>query len=266
MTSCTLYRFFDGLDHLLYVGRTINPGRRWREHEKTKPWFDSVAKVTREVYATADALDAAERDAIATERPMYNVALNPSPAVFAAPVKPFRFDDHAESFAARLKAAFVPLEDIVGCLGDETACECSACHGKRLIEFEDLRSKYWWHPALEAAVDSVVREYYGGHDLCDWYYDLFDIELFGRMELVRASRTHPLPAYAQPSASGMNVDCPFCFGRHVHYLSEGAALERALDSGCPDLPCGQYFLLDDWEDQIAALEAWGERYGKRAAA
>lgn len=73
-TSHTLYRFFDAEGRLLYVGRTINPGRRWREHERHADWFADVATATRVAYPDADDLADAEIAAIQTERPLHNVA------------------------------------------------------------------------------------------------------------------------------------------------------------------------------------------------
>lgn len=37
-----LYRFRDDSGALLYVGITNNPGRRWTEHQKSKPWWHQV--------------------------------------------------------------------------------------------------------------------------------------------------------------------------------------------------------------------------------
>jgi excisionase family DNA binding protein len=81
MSTHALYRFFDGDDALLYVGRTVAPSRRWLEHARAATWWDDVAKVTRENFPSADDLDDAERDAIHDERPLHNIRLNyPRPA------------------------------------------------------------------------------------------------------------------------------------------------------------------------------------------
>lgn len=79
MSGHTLYRFFDRSGQLLYVGRTISPANRWRTHERKSSWFDAVASVTRDVFPTADAVDRAERTAIATEAPIHNIRLKPAP-------------------------------------------------------------------------------------------------------------------------------------------------------------------------------------------
>lgn len=81
----SLYRFFDADGGLLYVGRTINAQSRWRTHERTKEWFDSVATITREVLPDDAALALAERDAIRREGPLHNVVLNTPDPIPAPP-------------------------------------------------------------------------------------------------------------------------------------------------------------------------------------
>lgn len=71
-----LYRFYDNDRQLLYVGITSNPGARWKKHANDKPWWGDVARVELEHYPTRDAVLAAERDAIISERPQRNVVHN----------------------------------------------------------------------------------------------------------------------------------------------------------------------------------------------
>ena len=75
-TNFTLYRFFGHDDQLLYVGLTINPGRRFQKHMAEKPWWTEVAKVTMEQHPDLAALRAAEAAAIKTEHPLHNVRMN----------------------------------------------------------------------------------------------------------------------------------------------------------------------------------------------
>lgn len=72
----TLYRFFNAEDVLLYVGLTVNPGRRMEKHRDDKPWWPDVARVTMEHYGDLTVLRAAEREAIAAEKPLHNVRMN----------------------------------------------------------------------------------------------------------------------------------------------------------------------------------------------
>lgn len=72
----TLYRFYSEDNTLLYIGITINPGRRFVEHQAAKPWWHTIARITLEKYPDATTLADAERLAIAVQRPLYNVAWN----------------------------------------------------------------------------------------------------------------------------------------------------------------------------------------------
>lgn len=68
-----LYRFFDASDDLLYVGVTANPGARWPKHASGKPWWTEVSRVQVENYTDRPSVLAAEKAAIQTEAPRYNV-------------------------------------------------------------------------------------------------------------------------------------------------------------------------------------------------
>lgn len=68
-----LYRFFDAEDVLLYVGRTVDPGSRWKNHSKAKPWWIDVVTVRAEHFPDLESVSAAERRAIETEHPRYNI-------------------------------------------------------------------------------------------------------------------------------------------------------------------------------------------------
>jgi excisionase family DNA binding protein len=107
--SHTLYRFFDADGALLYVGRTIAPARRWREHERHSDWFADVATVTRIVYPDAASLADAEREAIREECPLHNVQLA-IPALEPAPDYPVRLLYRISEFA---KIVGVPESRIV---------------------------------------------------------------------------------------------------------------------------------------------------------
>lgn len=76
-----LYRFYGARDILLYVGVTDQPGRRWEEHVKEKPWWRRVRRQTVDLYDSREAAEAAERQAIEDERPVYNTlhAREPDP-------------------------------------------------------------------------------------------------------------------------------------------------------------------------------------------
>lgn len=259
MSDHTLYRFFDTAGSLLYVGRTISPARRWREHEKNSPWFTAVAKVTRQVFATAAEVDQAERRAIATERPIHNIALNPHASTVAAPIL---LPDEEESLRTRWTAAGIPADEGSECLGDYTVCECAGCHARRLVGFENLEARFGFHPTIAAAIDAVKRDYYAGHEIIDWYYDYFDIEIFAPEHLRADSQDCPTPAYCRMGDRVATVECPFCSREHRHFLTTGASLDEALVSPCG----GRYVLFDDWLDAIEAHHKWGAQVTSEVAA
>lgn len=67
-----LYRLYSVTDELLYVGRTMSPRGRFHEHSKHDRW-NEVATIRLQHFIDAGALDAAEREAIRTENPLWNV-------------------------------------------------------------------------------------------------------------------------------------------------------------------------------------------------
>lgn len=70
----TVYRLYDADRHLLYVGATANWTDRRRGHV-SKPWWpdvdESLTQLTR--YASRGDVARAERDAIESESPKYNI-------------------------------------------------------------------------------------------------------------------------------------------------------------------------------------------------
>ena len=68
-----LYRHFGAKDELLYVGISISAMARLAQHKEASPWFEEIAKVTIEHFATREEAITAEREAIAKEQPKYNV-------------------------------------------------------------------------------------------------------------------------------------------------------------------------------------------------
>ncbi|MBO0863472.1 MAG: GIY-YIG nuclease family protein [Mycobacterium sp.] len=75
MTNCvSLYRFFADDGDLLYVGISANPGHRFEQHARQKPWWREVDEVRIEHFDDYATAGEAERQAIATEHPWYNLA------------------------------------------------------------------------------------------------------------------------------------------------------------------------------------------------
>lgn len=67
-----VYRFYDLLGGLLYVGLTMTPKYRFEKHRR-KPWWPLVAAVDIEWFDGREAAKAAEREAIAHEDPEHNI-------------------------------------------------------------------------------------------------------------------------------------------------------------------------------------------------
>ena len=70
-----LYRQYDKDGKLLYVGISLNYGRRLKEHYKGSAWYIDVASITLEWFDTRDEALHAERNAIKKEKPECNIHL-----------------------------------------------------------------------------------------------------------------------------------------------------------------------------------------------
>lgn len=81
-----LYRFYDAAGALLYIGVSLNPGRRFQQHAGEKTWWHEVSRIEIESFPDRAAVLAAEAAAIRGERPRHNVVLNgnaPAPEVIS---------------------------------------------------------------------------------------------------------------------------------------------------------------------------------------
>lgn len=71
-----LYRHFDKQQNLLYVGISLRAFQRLSEHREHSHWFSDIANVTFEPFSTKEAALAAEKQAIQSESPKFNVHYN----------------------------------------------------------------------------------------------------------------------------------------------------------------------------------------------
>lgn len=69
-----LYRHFDATGRLLYVGIALSPASRTSQHRRTASWFSQVIRIEIEWFVSREGAELAEREAIRTERPLYNRA------------------------------------------------------------------------------------------------------------------------------------------------------------------------------------------------
>jgi len=70
-----LYRHFDAADTLLYVGISLSAVQRLSQHSD-KPWFNAIARVEVQWLETREEALLAEAEAIATEKPVWNIQGN----------------------------------------------------------------------------------------------------------------------------------------------------------------------------------------------
>jgi len=74
--ACYLYRHYHPSGDLLYVGISLEPLRRQDTHTKTARWRNMIYCIVIEPFATREDSHAAERLAIRTEFPKFNLAHN----------------------------------------------------------------------------------------------------------------------------------------------------------------------------------------------
>lgn len=72
-----VYRLFAADDTLLYVGVAKSFGVRWDQHAKAQPWWPLVDHQTVNWYPSREEAEVTEKQAIRTERPVYNIAGSP---------------------------------------------------------------------------------------------------------------------------------------------------------------------------------------------
>ena len=75
-----MYRFFDADGRLLYVGATYDLPTRIGAHRVNAFWWPLVARTRWQLFPTVEAALEAEREAIATEHPRFNVRSRPWPS------------------------------------------------------------------------------------------------------------------------------------------------------------------------------------------
>lgn len=193
----TLYRFWNG-DQLLYVGITSDPGRRWRQHHKSKLWWGDVTAATLEHFPTRAELEAAEVAAIHAERPLHNVMHNRGHVTPArrpiTQVEASDMPDMCHDRCADRDGIFFPYRWING----TAHYQCDRGHTWRCG---------WGHDATGRAPECRrVNQ-----------------TALARIEQARAGAR--IPARIESTRQGRHgvitgtiADCPFCGQRHTHGL------------------------------------------------
>ena len=69
-----VYRAYNKMGTLIYVGITCDVGRRMSQHKAQKPWWGKVQKITIRKYDTRQEAERIERQSILRYKPKYNKA------------------------------------------------------------------------------------------------------------------------------------------------------------------------------------------------
>ena len=81
MSRTAVYRHYDAEGRLLYVGRSVHPIRRNREHMSRSEWFAQVARTEIDWHDSAEAARASEGAQITQGTPIHNKrSAHPKPA------------------------------------------------------------------------------------------------------------------------------------------------------------------------------------------
>lgn len=130
--SQTLYRFWDTEGLLLYVGITARPWERWKAHRNEKPWWEEVASVTLQNFASREEVIVAELKAIREEKPRYNIA---GTSDQPKPSRPVRSQTAVQSSAD----AHRRLVEAINVFRSSDEQLDATCAHTLTIDFEDFR-------------------------------------------------------------------------------------------------------------------------------
>lgn len=103
-----LYRIYGKNGELLYVGISIHPKIRFKQHAASKPWWKDVSYAEVEEVGSRQQAENAETFAIQTELPVHNVAKQPvmipvTPTAIQDIVGGVIFERSLESIGKKLK-------------------------------------------------------------------------------------------------------------------------------------------------------------------
>jgi predicted GIY-YIG superfamily endonuclease len=73
MAKTTVYRMYNATGDLLYAGVAADPGRRFKQHQATKSWWDQVVTLRLEHFGNRLEALKAETQAILNEHPRWNI-------------------------------------------------------------------------------------------------------------------------------------------------------------------------------------------------
>jgi predicted GIY-YIG superfamily endonuclease len=135
MKMHTLYRFYDVDGRLLYIGRTMNPSARFKQHKADKDWWPEVAEIKMRQFESSHDLDIAERLAIRQESPAHNVVFN-KPAATKASEKMGMSTNSVDKKAPRFTCRY--CRNL--CSGRGSFVHLPAIERRQA----DICAEYWW--------------------------------------------------------------------------------------------------------------------------
>lgn len=143
-----LYRLYDAAGQLLYIGITNSPEARWARHKMLRTWGARMARKEVAWFASREAAEAAEEDAIRLEAPLFNGTHNYPLAPFDGTTWPQvtgrggRSEALAELMRQAIRDGTWPVgSKIPTCraLGEATgAGKTAATHAVRVLQREGL--------------------------------------------------------------------------------------------------------------------------------
>lgn len=102
--GCDLYRAYDALGQLLYIGISFSALARGLQHKKSSVWFHLMAELKVEKYANRAGAIAAEQRAIIAEKPIFNTVFNGKTAAANAALEKRKLARRIEKAAAASRA------------------------------------------------------------------------------------------------------------------------------------------------------------------
>jgi hypothetical protein len=109
-TPTAIYRCFDGAGALLYVGLSLVPRGRLKQHSEHSNWWFDVRRIEIEYYPTLPEARAVESAAVADEKPLHNKQLRQQS--IAPPGQCQRCDMHRANTAAAMRRGREKKKDV----------------------------------------------------------------------------------------------------------------------------------------------------------
>jgi hypothetical protein len=122
---------------LLYVGISMTPWERFRQHRQGKPWWDDIVSVTMEHYPSREEVLTAERSAIVEDHPRHNIQHNASRIIGpdGGPIgRPTKWRFSSQESASRLLT-------VTSRTGMQTVGEFELVYE---VELDPISDDYYW--------------------------------------------------------------------------------------------------------------------------